>query len=66
MESKDNKGTTWDVVIGKCFTGEAYKKISQCFETKSSALLKKVRIMRGNDPHLELSDVMQNSMITAR
>lgn len=50
MESKDNKGTTWDVVMGKCFTGEAHKKISQCFETKSSALLKKVRTTRTN-PH---------------
>lgn len=44
MESKDNKGTTWDAVIGKCFTSEAHKKISQCFDTKSATLLKKVRI----------------------
>ncbi|DAZ96516.1 TPA: hypothetical protein N0F65_008067 [Lagenidium giganteum] len=41
LESKENKGVTWDFIINKCFSGSAHTKMQKCFDNKSVDLLKK-------------------------
>ncbi|KAJ0410729.1 hypothetical protein ATCC90586_006832 [Pythium insidiosum] len=42
MENRDNKGSSWDSIVAKCFkTEDTRRALKQCFDTRSSALLKR-------------------------
>ncbi|TMW65963.1 hypothetical protein Poli38472_003728 [Pythium oligandrum] len=41
LESKDNKGKTWNAIIDKCFTTTDRQRMRSCFDTKSTELLQK-------------------------
>ncbi|GLE05509.1 hypothetical protein PINS_up014532 [Pythium insidiosum] len=42
MENRDNKGSSWDTIVAKCFkTEDTRRSLKQCFDTRSSALLKR-------------------------